>query len=257
MTNASSTAGQFAEGVQGAALLPGGHSDVSYHLEVTGVDGTWAPLSVDFQETLNQTYELSVHAKVTGASPEVEELLGKDCSLTFERPTKQRAIKGMIRRARLNEHHDGLHVHLTVGPVLWALGENRDSRIYQDKTVPEIIEELHQRRLGGRSRELRNDLTRTYPRYEYVTQYQESDLAFVTRLCEQEGFFFFFDHDDGDHETLVLADAVNGLADVHDESVPFWHQPGQVPGGEVVVAAHHGRRLGATDVVVAEFVRDD
>ena len=41
MTNASSTAGQFAEGVQGAALLPGGHSDVSYHLEVTGVDGTW------------------------------------------------------------------------------------------------------------------------------------------------------------------------------------------------------------------------
>ena len=181
-------------------------------------------------------------------------MLGKDCTLSLERGSHQRQFKGLVRRARVFERADGIHVRMTVVPALGLLEDRRGSRIYQNKTVPEIVEELYQRELGGRSRELRIELSETYPRHEYVTQYQENELAFVTRLCEQEGIFFFFDHEEGDHEVLVLGDAVAALDQVgEDGTVRFNANPGGESGGEIVFSAKHTERVGTSDVVVAGF----
>ncbi len=228
--------------------------EVEYHFELASVGGRWGVREVDFHEALNEPFELTVRALLLDAHPESSELLGQECSLSLERGGQQRMFKGIVRKAKVLERHSGLNVRLTIVPALWLLEQRRGSRIFQDLTVPEIVEEVFQRALGGRSRELRNELSETYPRHEYVTQYQESELAFVTRLCEQEGIFFYFDHESGDHEVLVLADGTSGLAEVgEDGRVEFARDPAQAPGGEAVYRANHAERVGTTDMVVADW----
>src|SRR5690606_38927111 len=69
----------------------------------------------------------------------------------------------------------------------------------------EILEAVLGAGLSPYGRALRLDLDATYPRREYCLQYQESDLAFVSRLMEEEGIHYVFDHE-GDVEELVLRD---------------------------------------------------
>jgi type VI secretion system secreted protein VgrG len=242
-----------ADGVSDAAsaISNATRDDVAYHVEVSGAEGTWAVRAMSLHEELNATYELDVTAIVSGASPEVSDLLGKDCALRIERRAHQRSVKGFVRHARVRELPEGVEVRIVIAPLVWALGHNLDSRIYQAKTVPEIVQDLYDRLLGSRSRQVRSDLTKTYPRHEYIVQFQESDLTFLKRLCEQESIVFFFDHED-EHETLVLVDATSGLENVHDDgAVRFSDRGGVDP--ESITSATHDQFVGATDVVVGEY----
>ncbi|MCC6876072.1 MAG: type VI secretion system tip protein VgrG [Sandaracinaceae bacterium] len=240
---------------EGMASGGSANDDVEYHLEVESFEARWGVQHMDAHEALNEPFQLTVHALVTDAHPEARDLLGKDCSLRVERRSQQRTLKGFVQHARVRpsiEH--GTRVELRIAPRLWLLGRNQDTRIYQDKTVPEIVQELYQRLLSSTGRQVRTELTATYPRHEYLTQYQESDLAFMTRLCEQEGVFFYFDHEANDHETLVLADHASGLALVRDDGrVPFAEDPHQAPEDEAVFDAEHEDSIGATDAVHGEY----
>ena len=92
--------------------------------------------------------------------------------------------------------------HATVVPKLWLLGRTTDSRIFQNKSVPDIIEKILTEKevtdfrmdVGGR------------PQREYCVQYRETDLDFISRLMEEEGIYYFFEHERGKH-TLVMVDS--------------------------------------------------
>ena len=94
-----------------------------------------------------------------------------------------------------------------VVPWLWFLTRTTDSRIFQNRTVPEIIS-LVARELGFG--DLRSDLTATYRRNDCIVQYRESDFNFVSRLMEQVGISYYFVHEAGKH-TLVLTDSLAGI----------------------------------------------
>ncbi|SPD72771.1 Type VI secretion system needle syringe protein TssI [uncultured Desulfobacterium sp.] len=87
-------------------------------------------------------------------------------------------------------------------PWFWLLTRYTNSRIFQDKSVPDIVEQIFTEK---GFRDYRKDLGSYEPR-EYCVQYNETDFNFVSRLLEQEGIFYFFEHEDGKH-TMVLADA--------------------------------------------------
>lgn len=89
-------------------------------------------------------------------------------------------------------------------PSLWLLTLGTNSRIFQFKTVPEIVHDVIEG--AGAKVTIDDRLEGEYEQREYCVQYQESDFAFVSRLMEQEGIFFYFAHEDGAH-TLVLGDA--------------------------------------------------
>jgi len=86
---------------------------------------------------------------------------------------------------------------------LWFLTRRTNCRIFQEKTVPEIVEHIF-REHSFTDFEVA-DLRGTYRRREYCVQYRESDFNFVSRLMEEEGIFYYFQHERGRH-TLVLAD---------------------------------------------------
>ena len=87
-------------------------------------------------------------------------------------------------------------------PWLWLLTKTSDCRIFQNKSVPDIIEAVFSD-LGFT--DFRNDLKSTYDTREYCVQYNETAFNFVSRLMEEEGIFYFFEHSSDKH-TLVLGD---------------------------------------------------
>ncbi len=99
--------------------------------------------------------------------------------------------------------------HAELVPWLWMLTLSADSRIWQNKSVPDIVTGLFTE-LGFT--DYRNSLTGTYDAREYCVQYQETAFEFVSRLLEDEGIYYYFEHEDGKH-TLVLADDSTAAAD--------------------------------------------
>ncbi|HEX8452388.1 MAG TPA: type VI secretion system tip protein TssI/VgrG [Longimicrobium sp.] len=116
---------------------------------------------------------------------------------------EERVFHGLIRRFVQEGRDEELTTYQAeIVPWIWFLSLSRESRIYQNLSVPEILEELF-RRLGHADFELR--CTRSYPKREYCVQYRETHLEFVSRLMEEEGIFYFFEHTPERH-LLVVAD---------------------------------------------------
>ena len=88
-------------------------------------------------------------------------------------------------------------------PWLWLLTRTSDCRIFPQMTPIDIIKQVFSDR--GFS-DFRDATTGSPPTLEYCVQYRETDFNFVSRLMEQYGIYYFFEHSDGKH-TLVLADA--------------------------------------------------
>ena len=92
-------------------------------------------------------------------------------------------------------------------PWLWLLTLTENSKIFQGKSVPKIVEEVFNKRgfQAGRDYALRLHGNHDDNKRDYCVQYRESDFNFISRLLEEEGISYFFEHEDGRH-TLVLAD---------------------------------------------------
>jgi type VI secretion system secreted protein VgrG len=114
---------------------------------------------------------------------------------------------------------EGFLYELILRPEFWFMSHNRACRIFQDRTVPEIISELLS--AGGVGR-FDLQLTKPYPKRVYCVQYRESDFSFLSRLMEQEGMHYHFRHSASGH-AMIIADANAKLVDVAGhEKIPFY-----------------------------------
>lgn len=97
---------------------------------------------------------------------------------------------------------DMMRYQLILRPTLWFLSKATDNRIFQEMSVPAIIEDV----LGAHGfNNFRNELIETYDPREYCVQYGESDLNFLERQMQHEGIWYYFEHADDSH-TMVLVD---------------------------------------------------
>ncbi len=87
-------------------------------------------------------------------------------------------------------------------PGLWFLTRTADCRIFQNMTIPDIIKQIF---TGLGFNEFSDSLNSTYTARDYCVQYRETDFNFVSRLMEEYGIFYFFQHEQDKH-TLVLGD---------------------------------------------------
>jgi len=117
-----------------------------------------------------------------------------------------------------------LHYELQLVPKLWLLTLRRQSRIFQRLTVPEILKKV----LAGL--EVKYDLAAPYEPRDYCVQYRESDFAFASRLMEEEGIRYYFEHAPGSH-VLVLSDEATKHPDVPLQPVVSYEE--LPPGGKV------------------------
>jgi type VI secretion system secreted protein VgrG len=102
-------------------------------------------------------------------------------------------------------------------PWLWFLTRTADCKIFQNKSARDIIKEVF--REHGYT-DFKDSLTKTYRTREYCVQYRESDYAFVQRLMEEEGIYYYFTHTESNH-TLVLADSYSGHEAVPGKTIEY------------------------------------
>jgi type VI secretion system secreted protein VgrG len=131
-------------------------------------------------------------------------IVGKNVTITIILPgTDKQYLNGVVGRfSQAGKSSRFTTYHADVYPWLWLLTMNSDHKIFQNKTVPDIIKQIFSD-LGFT--DFKDSLTKTYNPREFCVQYGETAFNFVSRLMESEGIFYFFDHTSSVH-TLVLAD---------------------------------------------------
>lgn len=108
----------------------------------------------------------------------------------------------------------------SVRPWLWLLTQRRTSRIFQNKSVPEVLREIFREHGFSDFSELL--ASQHYEKREYLVQYRESDFNFVSRIMEEEGIYYFFKHEGGKH-SLLLCDSYSAHEPVSGyEEVPYF-----------------------------------
>lgn len=161
------------------------------------------------EEALSRPFMFTVD--LVSEDPEIdgEALLRSDLRIEMDLPDGgARSIHGIVRRfVQRGRERDLVSYRAEVVPWLWFLSLRQDSRIFQEMDVLAIVEEVFQGQ-GYSDFDIR--CTRSYDTREYTVQYRESDLDFVSRLLEDEGIFYFFEHSESKH-VLVLADDMSAI----------------------------------------------
>jgi len=131
-------------------------------------------------------------------------LLLKDASLTLQAPVEEafgvpvplRVIQGVVTGfKRLSSSCDESRYALCLQPRLALLSRSHQNRIYQDISVPGIVEKILRERHAMRGQDFVFTLVKAYPRREQVMQYGEDDLTFISRLLAEVGIWFRFTAD--------------------------------------------------------------
>jgi type VI secretion system secreted protein VgrG len=178
-------------------------------------------------EGLSQLFQLDLTLLSTRADIDPDKLLGKPLTVEVEiQDGKKRFFHGLVTEFAATEFfdHRTFEYRAVVRPWFWFLTRTADCRIFQNKTVPDIFKEVCQQ--AGFT-DIRMALSGKYEAWQYCVQYRETDFNFLSRLLEQEGIFYFFEHERDKH-TLVLADDVARLDRIKGyETVPFF--PASVP----------------------------
>ncbi|MFW0881852.1 type VI secretion system Vgr family protein [Cronobacter dublinensis] len=160
------------------------------------------------RESLSEPFMFTLTLLGTDARADRSALLGQPVTVTI--PTQAlmtpRYLNGKVTRVAVSAvEMSGTRYaayELTVEPDLWPMQRDRNLRIFQGQTVPQIVKTL----LGESRVNVEERLSGSYRVWEYCVQYQESSLDFMSRLLELEGITYHFRHEQ-DRHTLILTDA--------------------------------------------------
>ncbi|AKL32030.1 TPA: type VI secretion system tip protein VgrG [Klebsiella pneumoniae] len=175
-------------------------------LSVKGCEAGLDVLAFEGDEALSQPFRYRIEFTSADHAISKEMMLMKAASLTLQAPVAQgfginvqqpvRVIQGVVTGfERLGTSRDETHYALTLQPRLALLNRSHQNAIYQDQSVPQIVEKILRERHGLRGQDFLFSLTKTYPRREQVMQYGEDDLRFITRLLGEVGIWFRFTAD--------------------------------------------------------------
>jgi type VI secretion system secreted protein VgrG len=171
-----------------------------------------------------------------------EDIIGQRVTITVTLPDgSDRYFNGFVSRfAQSGSEKRFTHYQMEVVPWLWFLTRTADCQIFQNFNIPDILQIVFADH--GYS-DFKNSLTATYNPVEYCVQYRETDFNFVSRLMEQYGIFYFFEHEENKH-TLVLADSPSAIQPCPgQESAHYNVTSGDLDAEDVITAWHIEQEL--------------
>ncbi|MFP8383279.1 type VI secretion system Vgr family protein [Klebsiella aerogenes] len=176
-------------------------------------------------EAMSEMFEFSLTLLGSDARLDRSKLLGQPVTVTIptQNALSSRYFNGKITRVAVSAVElSGIRYaayQLTVEPDLWPMKRDRNLRIFQGQTVPQIINTL----LSEYQVNVEDKLNGSYRVWDYCVQYQESSFAFISRLMELEGIAYHFRHEAGKH-TMILTDSATQHQPVSGyETIPY-HQ---------------------------------
>lgn len=215
-------------------------------LSISGLsDSGLFPVRLEGEEGISRLYSFQVDfASAQELSPEMA--IGRQATVKIPFGKEKRYIQGTIRRfVAMGALADGYgQFSVEIVPWTWWLKRRANSRIFQNKTVPDIIEEVLAQ--AGEPRDANSyshdvSVNHQFKPRAYCVQYRETDFDFISRLMEEEGLFYYFVHDEaGVH--LRVRDSNTGFHPAVDGAIEF--RPlaaGADPQGYVIAACSRER----------------
>ena len=177
-----------------------------HRLAVKGCEADLDVLAFEGDEALSRPFSYRIEFTSGDHAISREMMLMKAASLTLQAPVDQgfgikmqrvvRTLQGVVSGfERLRTSKDETLYALTLQPRLALLNRSHQNAIYQDMSVPQIVEKILRERHNMRGQDFLFSLSKEYPRREQVMQYGEDDLHFITRLLGEVGIWFRFTTD--------------------------------------------------------------
>ena len=160
-------------------------------------------------ERLNGLFDFHVDCLGTSDHLDFDALIGTPATVTLANHMAERSFDGIVTEARwMGSGENGQRYRLRLQPWFWLASLRRNQRIFHNKTVIQILQELLS--AYADAGQLEDQTSADYPVLEYTVQFRESDMNFAARLMERHGISYHFQHDGGAHR-MVLTD----FADAH------------------------------------------
>lgn len=177
-----------------------------HQLAVKGCAAELDVLAFEGDEALSKPFIYRIEFTSSDHAISKEMMLMRTGSMTLQAPVDQgygikiqqpvRVLQGVVTGfERLGTSKDETHYALTLQPRLALLDRSHQNAIYQDMSVPQIVEKILRERHSFKGQDFLFSLAKEYPRREQVMQYGENDLHFITRLLGEVGIWFRFTTD--------------------------------------------------------------
>ncbi|MBJ0323299.1 type VI secretion system tip protein VgrG [Escherichia coli] len=176
--------------------------DHSHHkLKIRGLQGPVDVLTFEGREQLSTPFRYDIEFTSTDKAITPESVLMQDSAFSLTAPPVQgmpvqtalRTLYGVITGFKLlSSSRDEARYEVRLEPRMALLTRSRQNAIYQNLTVPQIVEKILRERHQMRGQDFVFNLKSEYPAREQVMQYGEDDLTFVSRLLSEVGIWFRF-----------------------------------------------------------------
>lgn len=177
-------------------------------------------------EALSELFTYRVTAYSDDDTIDLEKLLGQKANIEFLLDQGgKKYFDGHIISASFDGHtHNKATYTLDIRPWFWFLTKAQTCRFFQDMKTTDIFKAV----CGDHGfTDIQVKVSRIYETHEYCVQYMESDFNFLSRLLEDEGIYYYFEHEAGKH-TLVLADDVSNHSTIPNYgTVPYYPEGGE------------------------------
>lgn len=188
-------------------------SEIEFKFEVIGTNYDFRVESFNVVEAVSQPFTMTlsllsldpdIEFSVLSRKPALLKVLGQGLDTA-------RFFHGVVNEVRyLGAGRRFSRYKVTLVPQLWFLAQRQDCRIFQDKSVVDILTEVLD---GAAVTDYRFELSNTYPNQEYLLQYRETDSRFVQRLLAEHGLWYYFEHTASNH-TMVIVDKNDAIPEL-------------------------------------------
>jgi type VI secretion system secreted protein VgrG len=197
-----------------------------YACEIAGQ--TFQILNIDIQEEMSDLYRIGLNLWLDNPEVAIQPMLRQPVEITISWESKEKKYFGIVASIRQTEagrigavEQEYGHYAVEVVPNLWTLSHRTNCRIFQNMPVNEIVSKVLKERCPTQQVDIK--LQKSYQPREYCVQYRETDLAFISRLMEEEGIFYYFTHDGP--EKMVIGDSPNAYGTCAPEDTASYAKP--------------------------------
>lgn len=206
-------------------------------------------MSIEGEEHLSVPFLFNIQFRTELTGAQMGRFLGKEMACEIGRDTQKRYVHGVLTHITEVNNVEGISTYVgRLEPRIALLRLGRNLAVFQNTTVPDLVcKLLRQQNISHIDLRLRA----TYQPREYCIQYRESDFDFISRLLEQEGIYYFFSHQAGQH-SLVLADHPSSHQSAKPARLPFTPKAGTDEGVGILSWAADAS-LAASSVLLKGF----
>lgn len=202
-------------------------------------------------EAVSELFHFSVDLASKNGGINFDDVLGKPAALTLRGSVGKRIVHGLVHSFEQTGNIASWTCYRAgIVPTVWPLSRLADCRIFQNLNIPDIIKKVLTDR-GISSDQFRFSTKRSYKPRDYCVQYRESDLSFITRLMEQYGLFYFFEHTAEKDVMVIGDDSVAHVAIEGKEQVLY--STGGSPEGETVTEFRFNQGIRSGAVVLRDY----